>query len=124
VARQLGDGGGTGKGSDRSGLRGSPQHKLLLTDSQAALISTLNLSKRSPPRSRIDVEIKNALRKRAGEDMAIAWVRSYIGIPGNEQVENLRHSHPVWGKSRERIRAPQTEESGRPQEQPTPPGDT
>jgi len=61
----------------------------ILTDSQAALRSVINLSKGQPPRSGIEREIKDFLVKRSGEDTAIAWIRSHIGIPGNEKADKL-----------------------------------
>jgi len=61
----------------------------ILTDSQAALQSVLILSKGHLPRSGIERDIKGLLLRKAGEDTAIAWIRSHIGIPGNEQADKL-----------------------------------
>jgi len=61
--------------------------KFILTDSQAALNSVLNISKGHAPRSGIEIRIKENLLQRSEEDTAIAWIRSYIGIPGNEKAD-------------------------------------
>jgi len=59
----------------------------LLTDSQAALHTDLNLSKGVPPKSGVEKELKMALWKRRDQDMAVAWIRSHIGIPGNDNAD-------------------------------------
>jgi len=37
----------------------------------------------------IEREIKELLARRSGVDTAIAWIRSQIGIPGNEKADKL-----------------------------------
>ena len=57
---------------------------LLLTDSMAAYNSVLNLSRGNPPRSGIESRIAAALGNMKDLNTGISWVRSHIGIPGNE----------------------------------------
>lgn len=50
-----------------------------------------NLCNGQPPRSGIESQIKVQLRQRSdhAQDTAIAWVRSHVGIPGNEEAGKL-----------------------------------
>ena len=57
---------------------------LLLTDSMAACNTVKNLAKGAPPRSQIEIDIAEELAQRRELDTGISWVRSHIGIPGNE----------------------------------------
>jgi len=61
----------------------------ILTDSRAALQTSLNISQSAPPRSGIEVQLKEALRKQGHLDTAIAWIRGHIGTPGNEKADEL-----------------------------------
>jgi len=70
----------------------------ILTASQAALTSTVNLCNGAPPRSAIEREIKEALRQRAREDTAIAWIRGHIGIPDNERADRLAAFTSILGE--------------------------
>ncbi|KAF8418418.1 hypothetical protein EV426DRAFT_707562 [Tirmania nivea] len=51
------------------------------------LKALLNLSRDTSPRSGIKKELKNLLHKRAHQETAIGWVRSHIGISGNEKQD-------------------------------------
>ena len=59
---------------------------LLLTDSMTAYRSALHLARGNPPRSAFEKRIKLALLARENLDTAISWVRSHIGISGNEKL--------------------------------------
>jgi len=69
----------------------------ILTDSQAALQGILNLSKGHPPRSSIKIEIKDNVIQKGETDTAIAWIRSHIGIPGNEQADRAANFASILG---------------------------
>jgi len=58
----------------------------IATDSQAALKSLHNLAQGGHPRSGIERRIKDSL---AGREVGALWVRSHIGIPGNEEADRL-----------------------------------
>ncbi|KAF8422182.1 hypothetical protein EV426DRAFT_706328 [Tirmania nivea] len=63
---------------------------LILSDSQAAISSAINISVNShPARSAIETAIMESLAEREENhyDTNIAWVRSHIGIPGNEVAD-------------------------------------
>ena len=62
---------------------------LILTDSMAAKNTVINLAAGNPPRSQIERDIKQALHRRESLklDTGISWVRSHIGIRGNELAD-------------------------------------
>ena len=70
---------------------------LILTDSTSALQSVANLATGHPTQSSIECRIKDALQNREAEDTAIAWVRSHIGIPGNERADRTALFHSYLG---------------------------
>ena len=57
---------------------------LLLTDSMAAYHTIRSLAKGAAPRSGIETTITLELAPGRDLDTGISWVRSHIGIPGNE----------------------------------------
>jgi len=69
----------------------------ILTDSQAALRSTLNMSQGALPSTGIEVRLKKAMTDRKDKDTAISWIRSHIGIPGNEVADILAALASVHG---------------------------
>ena len=52
-----------------------------------AASNLVGLANGDPPRSHIEVELKQELRARGHLECQIAWVRSHIGIPGNEVAD-------------------------------------
>lgn len=63
---------------------------LILSDSQASIASLHKLARGTqPPRSHIETQIKAALQERgsANMDTGISWVRSHIGMEGNEKAD-------------------------------------
>lgn len=70
----------------------------LLTDSQAALHTALNLSQGVPPRSGLEVALKKALWNRRDQDTAITWIRSHIGIPGNVKADRRAAYESLLGR--------------------------
>ena len=64
---------------------------LLLTDSQAAVDTVRNHCQGQAPRSGIEQQLKAQLSRRHRENQGttIAWFRSHIGIPGNEEADSL-----------------------------------
>ena len=79
-------------------VNGEKDMLLLLTDSMAAYTSAINLAKGSPPRSGIESRIKQALKLRQHLDTGISWVRSHIGIPGNEAADRAAEFQSYLGE--------------------------
>lgn len=93
----------------------TPDIVLLLTDSQAALQRALNLGRGSPPRPRIEKDLKGVFRQRAHLDIAIPSLdrqsHSQLRQPKGRQTRYLpgalrpgRRHHPK--STEEGIRAP------------------
>ena len=66
-------------------------------DSAAAIQTLLNLSQGTPPRSGIEQCIKVALRNREASYTAVLWVRSHIGISGNEKADKRAEYESILG---------------------------
>jgi len=80
-------------------IRNAGTTSFILTDSQAALQGIMNLCKGAPPLSGIKAEIKEALKQRLeGHDTAISWIRSHIGILGNECADALASFMSIRGE--------------------------
>jgi len=50
------------------------------------------------PRSGIEVQLTEALRKREHLDTAISWIRSHIGIEGNEKADDAAALASILGE--------------------------
>ncbi|KAF8415586.1 hypothetical protein EV426DRAFT_663716 [Tirmania nivea] len=63
----------------------------ILSDSQSAISSALNISQGGAPISTIETDIMNLLAERHlnNLDTEIAWARAHIGIEGNEKADKL-----------------------------------
>jgi len=70
----------------------------ILSDSQAAIHPAINLSNSAPSRSGIEKDLKNALLKRRDQDIAIAWIRSHIGIAGNVKADHRAAFGSILGE--------------------------
>jgi len=70
----------------------------LASDSQAAILTLKSLAEGNPPRSGIERRIKDGLERREGETGAL-WVRSHIGIPGNEAADRQAELSRIRGNS-------------------------
>jgi len=70
----------------------------ILTDSQAAKSTTINLSNGQLPRSSIELSIKEALNRHRDNDTTISWARAHIGIPGNEKADPLALENSYIGQ--------------------------
>ncbi|KAF8427706.1 hypothetical protein EV426DRAFT_682711 [Tirmania nivea] len=80
-------------------LHSSGANKLLiLTDSMASKQALSNLSRGAPPRSGIEKEIKDLLHRQGNRETAIGWVRSHIGIPGNEKADRRAAYESALGR--------------------------
>lgn len=68
---------------------------LILTDSQAAVASMERLGRGEPPRSKVEAAILQQLVRRRRQDHKtwVAWIRSHIGIPGNEAADAIAKAH-------------------------------
>ncbi|KAF8437771.1 hypothetical protein BGX38DRAFT_1273896 [Terfezia claveryi] len=66
----------------------------------ASLQAPRNLAKGGPPRSSIERKLKDALARRASlaTATAIGWVRSHIGIPGNEKADRQAAYESALGR--------------------------
>lgn len=75
---------------------------ILLSDSQAAIDTVVNLAKGQPPRSGIEKDIKALLNRRldGNQDTAIAWVRAHVQIPGNEEADALANWSSHLGETK------------------------
>lgn len=64
----------------------------ILSDSSSAISSAIGISRGSkPPRSGIEIELGDLLAERHQNhyDTSISWVRSHIGVKGNEEADEL-----------------------------------
>ena len=84
----------------------------------------MNFCRGASPHSDIEVQIEDGLRKTASEDTAIAWIRSHIGIPGNEYADRLAAFISILGEIQGVTRSPLNEELGRYQRRLAPSGHT
>lgn len=87
-----------GESKDIAEALDSDLHMLLnLTHSIATMATSLNLAAEKPSRSQIERDIKLPLRRRHAQnlDTGISWVSGYIGIKGNQEVDQHAtfHSH-------------------------------
>jgi len=72
-------------------------HKVcILSDSQTAIHNALRLSRGAPPRSGIEIELRDALLART-QTTAVAWIRGHLGIEGNTIADNLAELHSHLG---------------------------
>lgn len=72
----------------------------LLSDSQAAIQSIVNMSRGAPLRLGIEVQIKSALTENVTRDIKVAWVRGHIGITGNEKADKRAALESILGNIR------------------------
>ena len=74
----------------------------ILSDSQAAIDTVLNLAKSKPARSGIERDIKRllSLRQDRDQDTAIAWVWAHTQILGNAEADALAQWSSYLGQTR------------------------
>ena len=86
---------GERKGITLAIQKAPPDRKVcILSDSSTAIRTALSLSSGAPPRSGIEMELREAFLER-GHTTAIAWIRGHLGLDGNTIADELAelHSH-------------------------------
>jgi len=74
-----------------------PDRKVcILSDSSTAIQTALQLSSGAPPRSGIEIELREAILGR-GQTTAVAWIRGHLGLVGNTIADELPELHSHLG---------------------------
>jgi len=68
----------------------------ILSDSSTAIHTALRLSSGAPPRSGIEIELREALLGRK-HTTAVAWIRGHLGLHGNTVADKLAELHSHLG---------------------------
>ena len=80
-------------------LEREPGMLVIASDSQAAISTVHRLCKGGPPRSGIEVRMKDLLMNQDRE-VGVLWVRSHMNIPGNEKADRRAALEGIQGTRR------------------------
>jgi len=88
---------GERKGLELAFHQAPPDRKIcVLSDSSTAIQTALALSRGAPPRSGVEIALRDRILAR-NHNTAVAWIRGHIGIQGNTIADNLAEFHSHLG---------------------------
>jgi len=74
-----------------------PDRKIcFLSDSSTAIHTAIQLSSGAPPRSGVEIELREAILGRK-HTTAVAWIRGHLGLDGNTVADELAELHSHLG---------------------------